>query len=194
MGSTIESDVQDFQSMSGTQDSGQQQPQDGSTTPQEGGPSFSSYDDYYKSLPLPVRELLDGHIHGLKSALDSERSNRKSAAAKLKEMEALAASVPGLQEQLQAMATSIKTQETQASFYEAATAAGIKNLRLAWAAAQQFDEVIQDGEIDIEALKKAAPELFRPSAPPAPAGQGSRSTPPAVKDMNALIRQAAGRQ
>jgi len=179
--------------MDGTQDSGQQQPQDDST-PQQDVPQFASYDAYYQSLPAPVRELLDGHIHGLKSALDSERTNRKSAAAKLKEMETLAASVPGLQEQLQAMQASIKSQETQTAFYEAATAAGIKNLRLAWAAAQQFDEVINDGEIDIDALKKAAPELFKPTVAPAQAGQGSRSTPPVTKDMNTLIRQAAGRQ
>ena len=81
--------------------------------------------------------------------------------------------------------------ERQNKFYDSAHAAGVKNLKLAWKAAEEF--LGDDGEVDLNAMKKAYPELFSVPKLDATAGQGMQNQPQALS-MNDIIRRAAGRQ
>ena len=93
------------------------------------------------------------------------------------------------------MADRLAETERQNTFYDAAHAAGVRNLKLAWMAANDAKLVRDDGTADFSALKERFPELFDAGTPKprGNAGDGSR-TAPTTNDFNDLIRKAAGRR
>ena len=100
-----------------------------------------------------------------------------------------------LAEQERKSAEGLAEAERRAVFYEAAHAAGITNLKLAYTVALQDEMFDKRGAVNFEALKAQYPELFggKPSTPSGHAGAGTGSPPPAQADMNAFIRGSAGR-
>jgi hypothetical protein len=132
----------------------------------------------------------------LKTALDSERDGKKDLEKQLRELAGKAEKGSEFEKQLTETADKLATEEKKSAFYEAAHAGGVKNLKLAWTVAVTDDLFKRDGSPDIEAIKKDYPELFASTNSNANAGAGAGAGQGAGNgqaDMNALIRQAAGR-
>ncbi len=153
-----------------------------------------TFDGWLTGQDEQVKGLITGHIAGLKSALESEREQRRSFEAQLREAAKKAEKGSEMEQRLSALADKAGQAERQAKFYEVASAIGVTNLKLAWVAAQDAKLIDGQGNVSTEALKAQFPELFK--APPAPkgnAGAGAGQTgQPSKPDMNAYIRQQAG--
>ena len=161
--------------------------QDGSATP--------SFESWIGSQDEAVKGLIDGHVKGLKSALDSERAQRGDLARQLRDVTAKAEKGSELEKALTEVSAQLEVTERRASFYEEAgrPEIGCSNPRLAYLAAVEGDLIDKRGRIDWEALKTSAPELFRPRVPQGNAGVGTGTPPPAQRSMNDYIRRSAGR-
>ena len=155
-----------------------------------------SFEDWYKGLAPEQQEAVDTHIDGLKSALKSEREERKTVERQLREIAKRAEEGSDLRQQLDTLATEQATANAKATFYEQAHGAGVKNLRLAWLAAADAGLVdAKSGECDFGRLKQAAPELFAPKlAAGNNAGNGAGQTGVKEPSMNDWLRAAAGRR
>lgn len=152
-----------------------------------------TFDKWLAGQDDGIKDLLDDHTAGLKSALDDERRERKSLAARIKELSKSAENGSELQQQLDALTTQMGEADTKTAFYEAAHEAGVKNLRLAWTAAREFDLVNSKGAVDMAQLKSIAPELFASkSIPVTNGGNGANQSGAVVPDMNKAIRAMAG--
>lgn len=165
--------------------------------------TYASYEEWFAEQPGPTQDLVNGQIGRLQTALKSERELKEVLDKDLKKLR------KGVEEGSDQAATLDKLRgdlaesTTRAAFGEAAHAAGVTNLRLAYIAAKDADLIGTDGKVDFKALKVAIPELFRqpaaPAAPPPPptppggAGAGTGNpVPEGPKDMNALIRAQVG--
>lgn len=146
------------------------------------------FDTWLGSQDDKVKTLLDGHTKGLKSALEGERAQRRDLAKQLKDAANKAEAGSEAAKQLAEISGKLETEEKRATFYEQASAAGCRNLRLAWLAAQA------DG-LTVEQVKAQNPELFGVvKPPPTNGGNGSGgASGGAKKDMNEFIRRSAGR-
>lgn len=170
-------------------------PQTTGTNGQQQANQPESFDKWIAAQPDGIKDLFDDHVDGLKSALEDERRERKGLAARLKELGKQADVGSELQKQLESLTGQMTEADTKASFYEGAHEAGVKNLRLAWIAAKEYD-LINKGKVDFVQLKQLAPELFgvAKAAPPAGnAGNGAGQAGIQQPDMNRAIRAMAGR-
>lgn len=181
-----------------TQDGGT--PTANSTAPQgetpEGQNSAAlTWDTWVASQDETVKGLIDGHVKGLKSALESERTQRSDLARQLRDVTAKAEKGSELEKALTEVSAQLEVTERRAAFYEDAgrPEIGCSNPKAAFALAQAEDLFDKRGRVDWEALKASAPELFRPRVPQGNAGAGTGGPPPAQKSMNDFIRRAAGR-
>lgn len=151
-----------------------------------------TFDEWLAGQPEAVKALLDEHMRGLKSALESERQRarefQKELRAAARQMEAGSEA----RKQIEEMAGRLAEIDRRAQFYDAAHLAGVTNLKLAYLAAREAGLIDDEKGCDFEKLRRAYPELFRRSAPAASAGAGTERVAPAA-DMNAFIRRAAGR-
>ena len=177
-------------------DSNQQQGdgQNGETPEQPAAPV--TFEAVYTALAPEQRGVIDTHIGGLKSALKDERDGRKALEKQLRDLSKQAEEGSALRTQLDKMAEEQSTTSAKAMFFEQAHDAQVKNLRLAWLAAQDYGLVdARTGEADFAKLRQQAPELFvAKPVPSANAGAGAKQ--PGVNDgrsMNDFIRTAAGR-
>lgn len=154
-----------------------------------------SFDTWMAAQDANVRGLLDGHTKGLKNALDSERESRKGLEKQLKDLAGKAEKGSELEKQLNDLLTQQQTAQTRAEFYEAAHAAGVSNLKLAFLVASQEGLIDQKGRVNFDEMKKSFPELFGASQKPAPANAGTGTNAPTAgaQNMNQFIRRAAGR-
>lgn len=93
------------------------------------------------------------------------------------------------------MITQLEASNRRASFAEESgkPEIGCTNPRVAFATAQAEGLFDARGNVNWQALKTAAPELFRVRAPEGNAGAGTGTPPAATKSMNTFIRSAAGR-
>lgn len=143
----------------------------------------------------PTKELYKEHTSGLKSALDSERETRRTLEKELREAAAAAEDGSEAKRKLEEATAHVQKANAQADFFEAAHAAGVADLRLAWLAVQESDSLRdRSGKADFVRLKEQHPALFA-DAKKLPAGHaGAGASPDAPKDdPNANIRRAAGR-
>lgn len=170
----------------------QQQQQQGS-----GGSGTLNFDTWLGQQDGAIQTLISEHISGLKTALQSEREQRRGFERELREAARQAEEGSTARQQLDRLGESLALTERQAAFYEAAHGAGITNLKLAWLAVQQ-DEGLQDraGNVNLDSLKEKYPELFatqRPQTPAGNAGSGTGGSPPAAgQSMDDWIRRRAG--
>lgn len=156
-------------------------------------PRPQSFDQWLGGQDDYTRALITGHITGLRSALESERGERKALAKQVKDYTAKADESAGLRSQLDTMTADLEAVNRRITFYETAPAE-VANLRLAWLAAVDAGCIGADGKVDWGKLKEQAPELFRrPLLPPGNAGSGAQQTGQPDRSMNAFIRQAAGK-
>jgi hypothetical protein len=171
----------------------------------------------------PASDPATGYPDGLgdagKRALDDMKAAKKAAEAEAKtareELDKLRAATAtdaekalaqakkdGAAEVLTKAQVMVRRSEVRAALASAGLAGNLLDLA---ARADEFAKlnVTDDGDVEglaaaVEAFKKATPDLFKPATPnggrPVDFGGGPRGTPPAAgRDMNTLIRTAAGR-
>jgi len=166
------------------------------TTEETGGEKPQTFEAWLEGLTPEAKVLLDTHTAGLKSALDSERGTRKDLEKQVRDLAGKAEKGSEAQTELTRVADGLAEADRKTDFYEAAHAAGVNNLKLAYTVAVQDDMFDRRGGVNFEALKTAYPQLFggTPAAPPGNAGAGTGTQPPAPKGgMNEFIRRQAGR-
>lgn len=154
--------------------------------------SPATFDTWLGSQDATVKGLIDGHVTGLKSALESERNERKTLSKQIAELKGKAEKGSELEQQLTTLSSQLEAQSTKAAFYESAPA-DVANMKLAWMAAQD-GYIGKGGLVDWNGLKSAFPELFRKQVtPPANAGNGRNQQGGNQPNMNDFIRKASGR-
>lgn len=154
-----------------------------------------TFDDWFGGVDDATRALVDQHVRGLKSALDAERAERKTAEKALRDAASKLEAGSVARADLEAQAERVAATERRASFYEIAHAAGVADLKLAWLAVSDGNLFDRRGNPDIEALRQAHPALFgAPTVQRAPgnAGAGAGQSPAPTRSMNDYIRLAAG--
>ncbi len=154
-----------------------------------------NFDEWLKGQPNEIKTLLDGHTKGLKSALDSEREARKDLEKQVRDLAGKAEKGSEAQTELTKLADKISESDRRADFFEAAHAAGISNLKLAYTVAVTDEMFDRRGSVNFEMMKQSYPELFAGAAKPPSgnAGAGRTNNQPPASGMNAFIRKAAGR-
>lgn len=160
----------------------------------EGTTTTLTFDAWQKTLNDEQKGLIDSHVKGLKNALDSERGSRKDLEKQLRDLAKKAEAGSEAQTQLTKLADSLDTADRRTNFYEAAHAAGVKNLKLAFTVAETEEMFDKHGRVNFDEMKKAYPELFGTTTTPrGDAGSGTDKKPKAASGMNEFIRGAAGR-
>lgn len=155
-----------------------------------------SFDSWLGAQPEHVRKGYETHTAGLRSALETERTQRKEFASQLKGLSAKAEKGSEAERALGEMSSRVEQAEQRAAFYEEAGKPEIActNPKAAFLVASAEGLFKRSGEPDWNAIKQAAPELFgQRKTPPGNAGSGNGSPPAQKGDMNAFIRAAAGR-
>lgn len=154
------------------------------------------YDSWLNEQPEPVKAMLATWSSGLKTALKSERDARAELQKQLRELAPKAEKGSELEQQLTTLADTMAESDRKAGFYEAAHAAGVSNLKLAYLVAVQEDLFDKKGAVNFEAMRAGYPELFAGKTKPAPgnAGNGTNQDPTGAQDMNNYIRAATGRK
>ena len=182
---------------SGTQTAqGTNQQANTNTNSQQGNQSQQqqplTFDSWFESQPEEIKGLIDSNVSGLKSALDSERNERKALAKQIADLKGKAEKGSELEQQLNALNAQLEATSAKQAFYESAPA-DVGNLKLAWMAAQD-GHTDKKGNVDWNSLRSAYPELFRKqTTPPANAGNGRGQEGGNQQSMNSFIRKAAGR-
>ena len=144
----------------------------------------------------PTKELYKEHTSGLKSALDSERETRRTLEKELRDAAAAAEDGSEIKKRLEEVVATAQKANAQADFFEAAHAAGVADLRLAWLAVQESDSLRdRSGRADFARLKEKHPALFVTDVKKLPAGNvGAGASPDTPEpDINARIRAEANR-
>lgn len=159
-------------------------------------------ESWFGALPEDAKTIAqkwhDEKVVGLKSALGSERDDRKTDRTSFQKQltDAIAKASGEGKAELEKISASLSESGTRSDFYADAHEAGAGDLRLAWAAVKEYELYDRKGNPDIEALKTKCPYLFQSAAttvlrPRVSAGAGTRTLPDPQNDMNARIRKAA---
>ena len=156
----------------------------GETPPTGETPTFEQWLEEQDDTAL---SLIDSHTQGLRSALDSEREQRKSLARELKTISGKLDANSDAAKEVETLRGKLEAESARVEFYEEATQAGCRNLKLAWLAASSEN-------LTIRQVQGQYPELFaRQTAPSSNAGNGAGTPPGPARDLNLYIRQAAGK-
>ena len=124
------------------------------------------FEAFTKGLDETTRAGLTAHLEssttGLKSALKAERDTNAARLKELGELKAKAEKGSELEAKLSQMEATAREGMMKATFYESASAAGCRNIKLAWAAAKDEPDKFfkRDETPDMEAIKASFPELF----------------------------------
>jgi hypothetical protein len=162
-------------------------------TPGEQQPA-PTFEQWYAGLDATVKGLVDDHVTGLKTSLNTERQERGNLAKQVKDLAAKAEKGSDLEKQITAMQNALQVAERRAAFVEDALRpeVGCSNAKAAYALAVAEDLFDRQGRPDWNALKAVAPELFRKPGPGNADGGAGGKQPPSLT-MNDIIRRAAGR-
>jgi len=156
-----------------------------------------TYETWYAALDEAPKTLMDTHIAGLKSALNSQSEQRKALAKQLRDATGKLEKGSEVRKSLETMTAKLEIAEERLQFFEDAgkPEIGCSSPKLAYLAAKEGDFFDGRGNVNWTTLKENYPELFvKPKLAPASAGAGAGQTG-GVKGtgMNAFIRAAAGR-
>jgi hypothetical protein len=152
---------------------------------------YENFGAYLEKQPKEVQELYKQDVHGLKSALTTERDEKKSLAAQLKELLPKAEKGSELENQLTETVSKLESAERRAAFAESAIRPeiGCSNVKAAYALALADDLFDKTGSPNWEDIKKAAPELFRK---PGSTDGGAGNTSQLRDDLVTATKRAAG--
>lgn len=162
-------------------------------TTQESQTAEFDFDSWLGEQPEHVRGGLDKRTQGLKSALETEREQRKELARQLKDALPKAEKGSELERALNETSSRLEQVERRAAFAEEAgkPEIGCSNPRAAFLVAEAEGLFSKRGEPDWAAIKAAAPELFARKVAPGNAGNGTQAPPVTQGDMNTWIRSVA---
>lgn len=155
-----------------------------------------TFETWLPEQPEQVRGMIEGHVRGLRSALDGLKATREEQAKQLAALAKKAEKGSEAEKALTEAATAAKAAESRATFYVLAHSAGVSDLELAYLAAERDRLIREDGSADLVALKAKHPSLFAtPAGKPgaANAGAGTKVAPTAGS-MNDFLRAATGRK
>ena len=164
---------------------------------QQQGGQPATWDAYLETLPAEVKTLYDNHVTGLQNTVKATRDERDEFKGKLQEItQALDGKKPEEAVRLLGEMTSqLDTANKRIAFLEEAgkSEIGCSNPGAAWLMAQAGDLFDRRGNPDWEAIKQAAPELFKKTAPAGNAGAGTGSRQEySPTSMDEFIRKSAG--
>lgn len=167
----------------------------GDQNDQDSGGTPETWELALAALPEEVQTLYTEHTTGLRSALTGERKERKSLAKQLRDVSAKLEENSEARTELEQMTTQLDDAEKRADFVEDAVKEGVRNPRLAWLAAKEDEEAFdRRGNVNWAHLKEQYPELFAPErSTRSNAGAGTNNDRAQPRDMNRIIRRAAGR-
>lgn len=135
------------------------------------------FDDWLKEQPEETQTLIGDHVKGLKSALESERDERKKLNDQLGELKKSVEKGSEAEQKLGEMQTKLASADRKIKFFESAGKNGVKNAKAAFVLAEA-DGLIKDDSIDFESLKKSYPEMFaEQEQPKGDAGDGTTNPP-----------------
>jgi hypothetical protein len=173
-------------------------PNAGGQTSETTGERPASFEAWLANQDDATKALLDGHTKGLKSALESERTQRAELAKQLRDVSGKLEKGSDAEKAVANLQAQLDAKSREADFIAAAIRpeVGCSNPKLAYMLASAENLYDRRGNPDWDAIKAAAPELFQSPAQPlrpgsADAGAGRGQNRPL--DMNSLIRRAAGR-
>jgi hypothetical protein len=149
------------------------------------------------ALPDQDRQLYEQHTTGLRSALDSERQQRRDLEGQIKQLAGKMKEGSDERRRLDEMSTQLATANERADFFEegARPEIGCSNLGLAWLAIQaRREDFVKRGRIDWAGVKATYPQLFASPLPPVGHAGTSTQAQSTAPTMNQMIRRAAGRQ
>lgn len=154
-----------------------------------------TFEAWSETLTGDQKGLIETHVKGLKSALDSERESRKGLEKQLRALATKSEKGSEAEKQLTKLADDLDAADRKADFYEAAHAAGVRNLKLAFTVAVNDEMFDKHGRVNFDAMKKEYPELFGAvTTESGDAGSGTNnSNLKKSGSMNDFIRTAAGR-
>ena len=165
--------------------------------PQNNPGEFESFEQFLEKQPESVQKLYETHTSGLKSALQKERDSKKDLDDQLKAATAKAEKGSDLEKTLLELQKQSAASERRARFAEEAITPeiGCTNVKAAFALAVAEDLFKKSGDPDWEAIKKAAPELFKKpgSTTSGKAGDGTGEDGKPKRSMNDLLRAARSR-
>jgi hypothetical protein len=156
-------------------------------------------ESWFGALPEDAKTIAqkwhDEQVVGLKSALGSERDDRKTDRTSFQKQltDAIAKATGDSKAELEKIQASLGESGTRSDFFADAHEAGAGDLRLAWAAVKEYELYDRKGNPDIEALKTKCPYLFQTAAKPVPhvgAGSGTNQKPSAAHDFDTNLRAA----
>ena len=150
--------------------------------------TYETFEDLLNTFDEPAKALYESHTAGLKSALDTERKERKALAEQLKELSGKAEKGSEMEAKLAETAQKLEQTERRAKFAEESSAEGCVNPKAGWTLASAEELFTEAGDIDWRKLKGIAPELFKV----APATNAGIKSKPAAIDFNEEIRRKAG--
>lgn len=167
-------------------------------------PKYAAWADYLATQDDEVKGLYEKDVQGLKTALASEREEKKGLERQVRDLAGKAEAGSEAQKNLTELADKIAEGDRRTNFYEDAHKEGVSNLKLAYTIAVQDDLFDRKGVADLDKLKKNYPELFSAKRETPPAGKGGAGAGAGGGkqpgggggggDMNSLIRGASGRR
>ncbi len=175
--------------------SGAQQNQNGAQDASNATPStqYDSWESVLENLDADAVELYNSNVLGLKSALASERQSHKDLSKQLKDAMGKLEKGSEAGKQVANLISQLDIANTRVSFMEESSSHNVSNPKLLWLAVSQSADPVDVSKLDWDKLRSEYPELFKAVQASANAGAGSgASTGPF--DMNAMIRQSAGRE
>ena len=179
-----------------TQDAGQGSASDEAANAET---AAATPESWFGALPEDAQTIAqkwhDEKVVGLKSALGSERDDRKTDRTAFQKQltDAIAKASGEGKAELEKISASLSESGTRSDFYADAHEAGAGDLRLAWAAVKEYELYDRKGNPDIEALKTKCPYLFQSAKPVVPhvgAGSGTQQKPSAAHDFDTNLRAA----
>jgi hypothetical protein len=148
------------------------------------------FEEFLATQSDEIKASYEEHVHGLKSALQSERDAHTRFEAQVKEVSSKLENTDATR---QALEKASAETGAKVKFYDLAHKAGVSDLGLGFLAAQQ-EGLITDTGVDLGKLKELHPGLFGSKAV-IPGNAGEHGTVKASTDaaINQSIRDAAKR-
>lgn len=173
-------------------DEKQEQP----TESQNGGETPQSFEQFLEAQSEEVKALYKSHSEALLNTIKATREERDQFKRQIKELAKEQADGSEAKKRLEEIEAQLEKTERRAAFFEDAFKPEIqcRNPRAAWLLAEAAGLFSKNGLPDWVAIKREAPELFGAPVAKVNAAENTQIAPSPHKDMNAFIRQAAGRK
>ena len=153
----------------------------------------ANWESVLAGLPEEAKGLYEQHISGLKNAFEGEKERRRELSERLQEATSQLEAGSKARDQLEQLQQQLEETQRKADFATEASGQGVSNVKLAYLAAQEFETFDRRGNVQWDALREAAPELFaQQPAPRGNAGNGTQAPGNRPPDIDSIIRAKVG--